>query len=223
MYQPQIKHAILSERNRLNRQMTRTTIVGFIRALCAILIYFLLTPFVLRILGSDYYGIWSLSGVILTIFSLSDFGFQNSVVHFTAMSLNDHAKLVRLFNTVYFLFLGLAIAFLAFILVPNDFIVTDILRVGPKYLKEARFMITCSAVVLSLGFLTARYEAIIQGNQRVYYTQIVSFAWLLFNAAATYLSLRLVPCVYSLGVVSVLGGLLLFSPISLMSGGGIGT
>jgi O-antigen/teichoic acid export membrane protein len=195
----------------LDKRIAWTTTVGFIRTGCAIPIYFLLTPFVVRVLGKDYYGLWSLSGVISTLLTLSDFGFQNSLVHFTAMSLNDSTKLGKLFNTIYFLFLGLSILFLVCILIFSGVLIDSVFNVAPKYHQEGRFIMACSGIMLSLRFITVPYEAVIQGNQRVYYTQADSLCWLLFTALATFIGLSLFPCIYTIGIVNVLGTLLLLA------------
>lgn len=194
----------------IDKSVRNATLIGYIRTFSAIPIYFLLTPFVLKTLGNNYYGLWSLNAVILTCYALGDFGFQTSLVHFTAKNLDDKTKLATLFNTIFVSFFILAFSSFFLISIFKGFLINSILRISPEYFQEAQFVITSSAAMLFIRFLSSPYEAIIQGNQRVSFTQLGSFCWLLFNSVGTYVGLKIYPSIYSLGIVNILSSLMLF-------------
>lgn len=194
----------------IEQNIQKSNILGFSRTLLAVPVYFLLTPYVINAIGKEFYGLWSLSTVVWTILSIGDFGFQNSLVHFTAMELDDHPKLSRLFNTAFFFFLAIAILFVTFVLVFNDFIIFGLLRLNPACHREATFVIVSSAIGFAVRFMAAPYQAIIEGNQRVYYSQKVSLYWLIFNALSTLVGLHVFPSIYTVGIISILGNVLVF-------------
>lgn len=193
----------------IDQKIRKSNIIGFSRTALAIPVYFILTPFVINAIGKEFYGLWSLNTVIWTILSLGDFGFQNSLVHFTAMHLDDNPRLCTLFNTVFFFFLTISIIFVLSILIFNDFIVYTLLKISPEYYREATFVVVSSAIGFGIRFMAAPYQAIIEGNQRVYYSQKVSLYWLLFNALATLIGLYIFPSIYLIGVINIVGNILI--------------
>ncbi|MGD9504950.1 MAG: oligosaccharide flippase family protein [Syntrophobacteraceae bacterium] len=203
----------MKESDRLlhRRTISRTTRAGFVRTAAAAVIYFFLTPFIIRKLGMERYGVWSLNGAVSSVFLMADFGFQNSLVHFTAKHLGDEDKLAVLFNTIFFFLAVTAASCLALCVSCSGWIAGSLLGLPARCRMEAIAVLTATGVALSLRLLAAPYQAVIEGNQRVEYTQKVMLCWLLFNSAATVAALLAVPSVYALCVVHVLGqGFILF-------------
>lgn len=70
------------------------------------------TPFVLRYLGQEEYGLYALAMSILTYIALLDFGFGNAIVVFTSKYLvnGDNEKLVKLYSTILSCYFAISLA-----------------------------------------------------------------------------------------------------------------
>lgn len=71
---------------------------------------FFLSPYIIRKLGDERYGIWALAFVFTEYFTFFDFGFQNAVVQLVsrARAQNETGSINELINTAFFYFLSIA-------------------------------------------------------------------------------------------------------------------
>ncbi len=198
----------LMDLRRLREIVFKSSGIGFVRVAAASLVYIALTPFVIERIGKDLYGLWSISGIISGALLLSDFGFQQSLTHFTAKHLGDDRMLRSLFNATFWCLMVTGVTCLAAVLALKDLLV-EVLGIPPQYRVEASFVITSTAIGFSLRLISSPYQALIEGNQRVDYIQKTFLCWLIFNACATLIGLSIHPSIYSLGIVSILGNLLI--------------
>ena len=189
----------------------KTSRLGVLRTILAFFIYLILTPYILAKIGTELYGLWSINTALTTFLLISDFGFKNSLVHFTAKNISNVTYLSSLFNSIFFIFLFFA--FLASILSIffSDLIAFSIFSIPFKYKNEANYLIITSTASFSIRLLSSAYQAIVEGNQRVYITQKVFIIWLLFNGISTYLFLTIFPSIYTLCTINLLGNILIFT------------
>lgn len=195
--------------DQIERAFLRTSSVGFLRTILAVPVYLALTPFILRSIGQEMFGLWSINTIVTTALLLVDFGFQNSLVHFTALHLGNPRKLSELFNTV-LLAVGASTSacFLAIACLRGT-IIHGLFGIPVALHSEGVFVLITTAAGFCFRLLSVPYQALIEGHQRTDYTQKVFLTWMLFHAAATVIGLRISPTVYSLSLVSLLGNVLI--------------
>ncbi|MFL9776136.1 oligosaccharide flippase family protein [Vibrio cyclitrophicus] len=126
------------------------------------------TPFVLRYLGQEEYGLYSLAMSILTYIALLDFGFGNAIVVFTSKYLvkNEKGKQEKLYSTVlscYFL-ISLISAFLMILFYYNiDFVFSKSMTVSEVEVFKKMVIVIAVNIVLSVPgnmfrFILSAYE-----------------------------------------------------------------
>jgi O-antigen/teichoic acid export membrane protein len=81
------------------------------------MIFIFLTPFLLKGLGKEQYGIWILLTNIITYFSLSNFGFNTSFMVELPAVAKDPEKKNELVNTVFFTLLTMGLLFSVFFVI----------------------------------------------------------------------------------------------------------
>ncbi len=104
------------------RLVAINTLSNYFRFAILFVVFFLLTPVLVRRLGTDAYGLWSLLNSVLGLFGLLDLGFGAATYKYVAhcVGTKDDAQLNRVVNTILVVYGGLsllatlAIAVLAF-------------------------------------------------------------------------------------------------------------
>ncbi|MEZ4601744.1 MAG: oligosaccharide flippase family protein [Syntrophotaleaceae bacterium] len=194
----------------LKDKLLKGSLAGLLRVVLAIPLYLVLTPYALSRLGTAMFGIWSFNTVIISLVNLTDFGFKNSLVRQVAANIDDEGEIRRYFAATFWIYLVLAIIFLIAIFMFASDLVTDVLRVPSDLHDEAVFVFVVSAASFALRFIAAPFQALIEGHQEHFYSQMISLVWLLINSAGSIVALALQPDVYSLGAVSIASNLLVF-------------
>ena len=194
----------------LKDKLLKGSLAGLFRVTLAIPLYLVLTPYALSRLGTDLFGIWSFNTVIISLVNLTDFGFKNSLVRHVAANLGDEGEIRRYFSATFWIYLMLTVVLLLVVFWFTDEMVKNVLRIPVELHDKAIFVFHVSAVSFASRFLAAPFQAVIEGHQEHYYSQLVSLIWLVLNSAGSIAALALQPDVYSLGVISIASNLLAF-------------
>ena len=67
----------------ISQKIIRNTTFNIIGRFWRILVALVLTPYIIRYIGIERYGIWALIGVVTSYFGLIDFGIGTSFIRFT--------------------------------------------------------------------------------------------------------------------------------------------
>ena len=91
----------------LSNKVARGSLSGLVRYVVALPITFFITPYILKTLGPDQFGIWALVGVLGTFIQLSDFGVGVTLVKYVAEinAVGDTAQLNAMISTAAVLYL----------------------------------------------------------------------------------------------------------------------
>lgn len=185
----------------LKKKIALGSIAGFFRIGLAIPIYILLTPFILRKLGPELFGVWSLNTVIISFLNLTDFGFKNGLVYYVAKEYQRPADINKHFNAVFWSYLIIIILALMVTFGLSGVFVRDILLIPEKFHDEAIYILFMTVGSFGVRFLAAPYQAVIEGHQEIYYSHLISLLWLLIYSIGSVLALFLRPDIYALGFV----------------------
>jgi O-antigen/teichoic acid export membrane protein len=137
---------------------------GFVVQLVAA---FLLAPVLVRGLGEERYGIWSLVESILAYLMLFDLGVAASVVRYIARfeTTRDQDSLNRVFSTSICIFAVAGAAALA-VAVGCAVVADDLWTIPPHLLVEARWMLVLLGLNLGLGLPLSVFPSVLDGLGR---------------------------------------------------------
>lgn len=151
---------------------------------------FFLSPFVVRHLGSVYYGIWALANQFVGYLYLLDFGVRESVIRYTSkyVARGQPRRLNEVLSTAIMLYVPIAIAtVLATFLVSWG--VVDWFHIPPENAAEARAAIIFMGLTIAQTFVLNVFTGILQGLNRFDVGNAVGLASVLVRTAVIVLLL----------------------------------
>ena len=191
----------------VKHRLLQGSLVGLARTALAVPIYLVLTPFLLRALGPDLFGIWSFGTIIMSVLALTDFGFKNGLLYFAARERTQPEEVNRYFNAAFFAYIAFVVPAVIAVWLFSPDIAEKLLHVPPAYRMEASFVLVITAIGFGTRLLALPFQSVIEANQEHYYSQLVSLVWLAIYAIGTALALVVRPDVYALGIVTLVSNL----------------
>jgi len=174
-------------------RLARNSLYYALKSMVALASLLLVTPYILTVVGTEWYGVWALAAVITSYAQLSDFGLTESVVKYAAEyhARQDTVALNRLVNTVVLLYLGLAVLLggLLWLLLPA--IARDLLLIPAPYLAEAVLIFRLSVGIFFVNLVLGIFASLVIATQQMGYATAVNIASTCLGAAGTFLFLWL--------------------------------
>ncbi|AEV30022.1 membrane protein involved in the export of O-antigen and teichoic acid [Sphaerochaeta pleomorpha str. Grapes] len=192
------------------RQVTINAATNYIRFFFSMIVSFWLIPFIIRSLGQDMYGLWTLSFSLIGFFSLLDFGFGLGVVKWTGESrvTGEYEYRNHMLSTVFFVYVLVALVGMV-LLGGFSFFYAKIFSI-PKPLQS-----TAVAVLLILGLRSlliqiplSLFKGILFGEQRIYQINIIQTIGTLLYAGSAFVVLSQGKGVVYLAIVNCVSFLL---------------
>jgi len=150
-----------------------------------------LTPYLIRKLGKEQYGIWALIFAVLDYFWLFDLGLNTAVCNFCArfIAVKDHEKINEVINTslFYFTMIGLLVWGIA------SFAAREAHRFFPvsaQYLGEFEHLVLITALSWGLCIMLHMFVSALDGFQRFDLTSRVWVAMLAVRSIGYFLVLK---------------------------------
>lgn len=194
----------------IKNNIFKSSVIGIARVIIAIPLYLILTPFVLNRLGVEDFAIWSFSTIIISLISLGDFGFKNSLIYHIAQNINSKSKQNIYFNNALVIFIVIATSIIIFTILFSPYFSSHILEVPAERVDKAIFVLTIIAVSFSFRLVATPYQAIIEAHQKIYYSHYVMIAWLVSNFIFTIIALSISSSIYYLAIASLLPNIIVF-------------
>lgn len=165
---------------------------NYVQAGVSLVIFFVLTPFVVEHLGSVGFGIWVLLNAILFYLRFLDFGFYNALVKYVAeyserrewSTVNGLIATTVSVLTIAGLAAVAGSALVAWLLVPHVF------TVPPERIPELQTATLLVGIDLLIAFPTSVLDAIFEGRHRFDVLSGVTIAVSILAAAATVVGLE---------------------------------
>jgi O-antigen/teichoic acid export membrane protein len=188
----------------IRRRVIVNTASNYVAKIMTLVIWFFLTPFLLRQLGASDYGLWILIGSIAAYGSLLDFGIATAVTkyvaQFQAEGRIEQARSLVATTLWLYLGLGLVAVILSAILAP---IVPIVLNIPPGQQTTASWLMLLAGVGVGVSLPCATSIAVLRGLHRFDLANLVGiFGMTLFTAA-------------TVGVLLLGGGLLGMVAVSI--------
>ena len=178
-----------------NRRVQTTTInalTNYFRFFFSMLISFWLIPFIIRSLGQDMYGLWSLTFSIIGFFSLLDFGFGLGVVKWTGETrVNGNLEFRNtMLSTVLFVYVMLALGGML-ILVGFSFFYGKLFSIPEPLIPIAvTLLIILGVRSLLIQIPMSLFKGVLFGEQRIYLINVIQILSSIVYAASAFLALR---------------------------------
>lgn len=195
----------------LKRKLAQGSLAGLVRVGLAVPLYLILTPFVLKTLGPELFGLWSFSTLVVSVMTLTDFGFKNALVYYVARELGQPESTTCRFNVALAIYCAMTLTVGAVVWIFGQAIVADVLRVPASLHAEAWFVLWITALGFGLRFVSIPFQALLEAHQEHGPIQRVLTAWLLANFAGTLIALTARPDIYALGCAGLVANALVLA------------
>jgi O-antigen/teichoic acid export membrane protein len=184
--------------------LARNTALNFLGQFLPLLVGILMTPLIIRGLGTERFGILSLAWVVIGYFSLFDLGLGRATTKFVSEFIGTRKSgtlpslfwTSLLFNGLLGIIGGLAMA------AATPYFVNHIFRIPPELLGEAKASFFILSVSVPVVVITSALRGFLEGGQRFTLVNAVkipsSSLTFLIPALALPLGLRLPPIVHLL-------------------------
>lgn len=151
---------------------------GLVRLVVIAPVPFLLTPFLLRHLGTQGFGAWAVFLSINSLTSLADIGVMGTLTkhvseHYTRQ---DYANLNRIVNAGVLVFLAIALLAVVLSNLAAGFVVSAFFRNVPASRMPLEYLFRLLTISIALNLLTYPFSSVISGLQRL---DIVNGLWAL--------------------------------------------
>lgn len=155
------------------------------------IIAFFLSPYIIRSLGDDRYGMWSLVGDLVGYSSLLDLGITGAVGHFVSRysAQCDEDQLSRLLTTSFWMLSGICLITVLSGMTLTAF-VPIILNFRSLSVGEVQTSLAIMTAVIGLNFPMALYVSTLIGNRRLDISNGIDICARLLSSALTWYLLR---------------------------------
>ncbi|HAH20751.1 MAG: hypothetical protein A2Y00_07320 [Omnitrophica WOR_2 bacterium GWF2_43_52] len=136
------------DENSLSQKIIRNTFFNIIGRAWGMLVSFLLTPYIIRSLGLERFGIWAVVTILTTYYGLLDFGLGASFIKYISEfhAKNERDKINQVVNTGFILYSFLAIAIIGVSVFSRRFLL-DSFNI-PSYLQSEAWFVLCTGIII---------------------------------------------------------------------------
>jgi O-antigen/teichoic acid export membrane protein len=176
----------------LGRTVARNTAFNLVGRFVNVLGWILIAPIMLRALGPERFGLWSLLTVLSGIYLTFDFGLSSAITKFVSefRASNDRSSLRGIYSLAACLYGALSLAIVATIVLLRGPLL-DFFRIAPALRHEANGALVVAAVVYGIMNFYTLFGAVLGGYQRLDLWNRVSIVVTVIQLGAIALALAL--------------------------------
>ena len=151
----------------LRHKLINNTSFSIIGRFWGVVLSFPLTAYIVWKLGNEAFGVWAVVGVIISYFTLTDFGVGWSFVKYISeyYTKKDYISINRVLNTGFVFYTAVALVILILALGLNRWVLS-FFPISPDLIDDATFALIGSALIVALGRPFGGFGAVIIGLQR---------------------------------------------------------
>jgi O-antigen/teichoic acid export membrane protein len=151
----------------IRKRLLTGTISNFAGKLSTVVVWFVLTPFVLSRLGPSGYALWVLMGAISSYGFLLDFGIGGAVVKYVAehVARGEHAAARALLASALWVYIALAVFTVAMSVLFAPALTTA-LGVAPEQRETAELLVILTGINVALAIAATPPMSVLRGLQR---------------------------------------------------------
>lgn len=158
----------------VRKRISINAISTFIQICISTVVVFFLYPFLLRQLGVERFGLWTLLLVIPTFSNLAQFGLTDTLVKFVAQynAKNNIQRIEKLLHSSIWIILFI-LSLTCLIIIMARFQIIQLLGITQEYISEAIVLINYLIIFIFLNMIGGFYHSIIKGLQRIDISNII--------------------------------------------------
>jgi O-antigen/teichoic acid export membrane protein len=170
----------------LVHKIVRNTAYNIVGRFWGTVVGLLLTPYIIRHIGIERYGVWAVVGVVTGYFGLLDFGVGSSFVKYIAefYTKRDYGKINQIVNTGFFAYCVFTVISTAAVIIMTKPILT-LLKIPPHLYAEGSFVMLMGVVLFGAANMMSPFQAIQSGLQRMDISNNMAIAMSIINVAGT--------------------------------------
>lgn len=152
------------------KRIAKNTVFLYFRMLLTIIISLYTSRIVLEQLGENNFGIYSVVGGIVTMFSILSSSLSSSISRFLTFELgkeNDE-KLKKIFSTSICILLGLSIVIVLLLETVGIWFLNNKMNINPSRLGAANWVLQCSTLTFLINMLSIPYNAAIIAHEKMH-------------------------------------------------------
>jgi len=133
------------------------------------LLYLLITPYALSVLGKTRFGIWALGGVITSFAQFSNLGFDQAIIKYVAelWAKRQREEIYKLVTTASFSYAAIGITVMLALLRLKGFLITKVFHIPQDLHKEALFVFTGVIIIFVFNLIFSIFRSVLFGLQRI--------------------------------------------------------
>ena len=175
------------------RRLTKNSITGFVRYIITIPVIIAVTPFILRGLGTELYGVWAIFSVITAFADLSDLGITSGLIRFFAKywAVNDELSINRAVSTIILVYFLIGSVVVTVVILLNQPITGRLLNIPDEYINLAILVVMGAIISFFISLVFGVFGSILQGLQRMELWNVALLTDTLMNAIGSVVVLSL--------------------------------
>lgn len=150
------------------RRIANNTLLNLLSRAILIPIGLISIPVIVNGMGTDRFGLFSLTWVLLSYFAILDLGFSQAITKFIATELNQNRtdNIYKIFWTATSVLVLIGLILLITLLVLTPWIVTVVLHTPEELVNEAIRMFQILAFSIPFIFVSNAFRGALEANQR---------------------------------------------------------
>lgn len=164
----------------------------------------IISPYLIRKLGAEGYGIWSLSFALIDYYAFLDLGFRSAMVKYVAhyAALDEPERVNEVLNTILVYAALVAILIFTGCVIGSGYL-TRFFNVGPAYAHTFRVLVLLISLSWCAGFVLNSFGAALEALQRFDIYTKANVTTLVVRVSGTLILLYLGYGLISIGVIAV--------------------
>ena len=181
---------------------------SYLQIAVSILIPFLLTPYMIRSLGTELYGLWVLLNSIIIYFGLASFGFGTTLL--TEISQTENLTMINKHITTIFVFFMLIILAVSFIFLIIMYYFDSFFIVGDAIVPIAKTTFAIMFLLFIVNFVTSIFHIVLFAKGLLYIQNMINIIQAIMTAVFMFGVLYYGYTVVALAIVNLIVSSLMF-------------
>ncbi len=159
----------MTDNNSNNKRIAKNTVMLYIRMLLVIVIGLYTSRVVLEQLGKNDFGIYSVVGGVVTMFSILSSSLSSAISRFLTYEIgkDNSDRLRRIFSTSVLIQLGLGVIIAILVETGGVWFLNHKMNIAPERLNAANWVLQCSVVTFIINMLSIPYNAAIIAHENM--------------------------------------------------------
>ena len=173
----------------MSRSLIKNTIWVYAQKFCTAFITLASTPIILKNLGVEDYGIYTLTFGLVAVFNFMSWSLTAATQRFIAVNIarNKNKELIRVFNNSLFIHLIYAVLLLLAILTVGIFFTDSILSIPAEKVNTTKYVISFVSLITFFKIIIIPYEGLLKAYENFKIISILGIVDSIFKLTAALL------------------------------------